>query len=91
MDISLFKVNRLVAHVVWSRLPEPVVRKDRAEPEVGPVKVRPFDREVPVREGDRRVDRLQRLLKHESQGDVRRHEPRTSMPVVTISRSACEI
>ena len=78
-----------LTHIAGCRVPEPVVRNDRARPEVCPVIVRPFDRKVPVREGDGRVNRLQRLLKHERQGYMRRHEPGTGMPVVTVPRSSC--
>lgn len=83
-------MSRIIAsHVGGSGVPEPVVRKDRARAEVGPVEVHPLDREVPVWEGDGRVDCLQGLLEHEREGNVGRHKPRTSMPVVAALGTTC--
>ena len=70
---------------------ETIVRKHRARPEVRPIKVCSFYCKIPVWEGDGRVDGLQRLLKHEREGYVGRHEPRAGVPVVAVLRTACGI
>ena len=71
-------------HVTRGGCAEPVVREDAAAPEVGPVVLGTLYGKVPVRQGDGRVNGLQRLLEHEGYGDVGCHEPGTIVPVVAV-------
>lgn len=92
-DLGIFFFHEwnenLKSHVLGSSGPKPVIRKHGARPEVTPVVVGPLDREVPVRERDGGVDRLQRLFVHESQRYVGRHEACAVVPVVAVPAPSC--
>ncbi len=82
-SLSLFLPPPL-PHVFGHGGTVPVVREQRAVPEVAPVVVGAFDREIPVGERDGRVDGLQRLLEHEGDRHVRRYEPGSFVETVAL-------
>ena len=81
--------HRKKAHVSGGRIAEPVVCKHPAISEIRPVIEHALHGEVPVREGDGRVDGLQGLLEHQRYRDMGRHEPGSIMPVIAVSRTPC--
>mmetsp|Transcript_11216 Transcript_11216/g.35604 ORF Transcript_11216/g.35604 Transcript_11216/m.35604 type:complete len:301 (-) Transcript_11216:481-1383(-) len=74
--------------VVWRGVAEPVVGKDQRRPPRRRIVECGLQREVPVRDRDFRIDRLERLLVLQSERHVRGDESGPLMPMVAVGGAA---
>ena len=77
-------------HVLWRSITEPVVGENAARSERGGVVEGALDGEVPVRQRDAGVDRLQHLLEHELDPHVGGNKTGIIIPVIACGVSSWE-